>query len=254
MKRLLRRFMRRFGLDIVRIAPGRDPLADMASFLKNDHPIIFDVGANQGQTVHWLRSGFPASTIHSFEPSPTTFQTLSQQTSHFKDVHLWNCALGSVPGRMKLLENEKSEMSSFLPLGESGWGQITRETEVDVKTIDQICDDQKIAHIDILKSDAQGFDLEVFKGAERMMQSNKVGLIFVEVTFSDVYEQLPSFGQLYDHLISRGFRLVSFYQFYYQNQLAGWTDALLVHKSLLVDKGGNHARPASRAEQAFQQH
>ena len=45
-----------------------------------------------------------------------------------------------------------------------------------------------------------------------------------------MYKDLPSFAQVYDFLIRRDFLLVSFYQFFYQKQLASWTDALFVHK------------------------
>ena len=76
-------------------------------------------------------------------------------------------------------------------------------------------------------------DLEVFKGAERTMSANNVGLIYFEIIFSDMYKNLPPFAQVFDFLINRDFLLVSFYEFFYQNQLASWTDALFVHKSYL---------------------
>lgn len=235
MKRLVRNFFKVFGYDVVRTFNpnliGKYPLVDMKRMLHNDNPIVFDVGANIGQSVQKFRGGFPDCKIYSFEPSPKTFETLQQNTCNFENVSLWNCALGSSPGKMELLENSYSDMSSFLSLGKSGWGQIERRTLVEIKTIDQFCLDQKIEYIDILKSDTQGFDLEVFKGAEQMISSNKIGLIYFEITFSDIYKNLPSFSEIYDFLKSRDFLLVTFYKFYYRNSLAGWTDALFIHKS-----------------------
>ena len=35
--------------------------------------------------------------------------------------------------------------------------------------------------------------------------------------------------EIYGFLADRGFALVSFYRFFYQNQRAGWADALFVH-------------------------
>jgi len=241
MKQELHRIIRKFGYDIVRFSPsivgkdvsqlGNDPLDDMAAFLRNDRPMVFDVGANVGQSIRGFRSRFPRCIIHSFEPSPATFDTLTQQASQLKDVHLWNCALGSVSGQMTLLENSHSDMSSFLPISKFGWGEVIDETLVEVKTIDEFCDDQHIEWIDILKSDTQGFDLEVFKGAERTIRADKIALIYCEIKFSDMYKGLPSFATIYDFLTSRGFLLVSLYKFYYQQQLASWTDALFVHKT-----------------------
>jgi hypothetical protein len=122
-------------------------------------------------------------------------------------------------------------MSSFLPLGESGWGEVTKETLVNVKTIDEFCKEENIERIDILKSDTQGYDLEVFKGAEETIRANKIGLIYVEITFTEMYKNLPSLGQIYDFMRSHHFLLVSFYQIFYRNQLAGWKDALFVNES-----------------------
>lgn len=234
MKRFIKQIFQKAGFDLVRIKTGRigqDPLDDMAYFLRDDRPVIFDVGANVGQSVEKFRSRLPNCTIHSFEPSPSTFSTLKRKVGNLDRVNLWNCALGSVPGQAPFLENSHSDMSSFLPLGETGWGKITKETMVEVRTIDQFCRDHRIDKIDILKSDTQGFDLEVFRGAEETLRSNPIGMIYFEVTFSDIYKNLPPFGQMFDFLTSRDYSLVTFYQFHYQYHVAGWTDALFVHKS-----------------------
>jgi hypothetical protein len=133
MKQIIKPLIRKFGYDIVRYSPsdfGKNPLDDMAKYLHNDSPVVFDVGANVGQSISKFRSQFPQCIIHSFEPSPTTFKMLSQQASDLKDVNLWNCGLGSVSGQTTFLENSNSDMSSFLPISESGWGQITKETLV----------------------------------------------------------------------------------------------------------------------------
>lgn len=237
MKHIIRNLIRKFPSNIVKLpfpsSLGKDPLDDMAKYLHNDRPVIFDVGANVGQSIHRFRSQFPRCIINSFEPSPTTFKILSQQASELEDVRLWNCALGSVSEQMIFLENSHSYMSSFLPLSEFGWGKITKETSVEVRTIDQFCHDEQIERIDILKSDTQGFELEVFKGAEGTIRANKIGLIYFEIIFSDMYKNLPSFAKVYEYLTLHDFLLVSFYEFHYQMQLASWTDALFVHKSYI---------------------
>lgn len=234
MKRGIRRMARRCGYDIVRFNPGqlgKDPLADMATFVHGSRPTVFDVGANVGQSIQRFRGEFPDCVIHSFEPGPGTFQTLRRQASRLRDVHLWNFALGAVPGQMTFLENSHSDMSSFLPLGEFGWGEVTKETVVDVKTIDQVCQETNIGRIDILKSDTQGFDLEVFKGGEETIRAGRIGLIYFELIWSDMYKNLPSVAEIYEFLTARDFLLVSFYQFSYQRQRASYTDALFVHRS-----------------------
>lgn len=244
MKQKIRSILRKLGFDIIRFNPkprlnsavdqtGRDPLNDMAGFLKSDAPVIFDVGANVGQSIRKFRTRFPDSKIHSYEPSPATFATLGQHTQGFENLRLWNHAIGSASGHLSFLENEHSDMSSFLPLSNFGWGSVVKESLVEVKTIDQFCAEQNIDRIDILKSDIQGYDFEVFKGAEQHMRAGKVGLIYFEIIFSDMYKNLPLFGEVCDFLLSKDFLLVSFYECFYQHRLASWTDALFVHKSSL---------------------
>ena len=235
MKRRIRQLVRKLGYDITRHVPdgiGQDPFHDMATWLHEPRPTIFDVGANVGQSIQKFRRQFPRSIIHAFEPSPAAFGTLRQQTAALEDVHVWNYAVGSVSGDRRLLENAQSDMTSFLRLGAQGWGEVTKETPVAVKTIDQICGEQNIERIDILKSDTQGFELEVFKGAEGAFRANRIRLLYFEIIFSDMYENLPAVGQIYDFLAARGFLLVSLYEFHYQQQLAGWADALFIHQSL----------------------
>jgi hypothetical protein len=100
-------------------------------------------------------------------------------------------------------------------------------------TLDQFCRERSISRIDILKSDTQGYDLEVLIGAEEMFRNNAIGIVYCEIIFSDMYKNMPSFGKLYDFLISRDFRLVSFYDIIYEKRLASWTDGLFVHRSYM---------------------
>jgi hypothetical protein len=119
-------------------------------------------------------------------------------------------------------------------LGERGWGSVIRQTRVPMQTIDQFCLDHGIGQVDILKSDTQGYDLEVLKGACQMFQNNAIKLVFSEVVFSKLYNEMAPFTELYDFLIARDFMLVSFYDiFYTKDRLASWTDGLFVHRSLV---------------------
>jgi len=234
LRRRLRDLARRLGYDISsfeRGRPGSSALDDMARFMADDRPIIFDVGANVGQSIERFRSRFPRSIIHSFEPGPAAFLELQRRAAALAGVHVWNRALGAAPGSLTLLENSVSDMSSFLPLAEAGWGEVARRTDVEVTTVDRFCDDHDIARIDILKSDTQGFDLEVLKGASSMFAANRIRAVYLEINFIRIYENLPTLSDLYAFLTARDFQLVSFYDFRYRDHRAAWTDALFVHAS-----------------------
>ena len=229
----LRNLANRFGWDISRIQPGRlgkCPFRDMQHFVPVDsHPLVLDVGANEGQTVRRFKSAFPECVIHSFEPGPATFAKLQEQIAHEQGVFAWNCALGASVGQQTFFENSNSDMSSFLELRGDGWGAVQKREMVEVMTVDRFLATHAIESVDILKSDTQGYDLQVFKGADEAMRKNRIGLIYTELIFSEMYASIPPFDEIYRHLLDRGFRLVSIYHFEHQKGLAGWADALFVN-------------------------
>ena len=194
-------------------------------------PMIFDVGANYGQSVDKFKKAFPLSFIHSFEPSPITFASLKRHCSAFSDVHVWNLGVGACNGTLPFLENSQSDMSSFLPPSKCGWGEIVRTTDVKITTLDVFAEEQGVEFVHVLKSDTQGFDYEVFKGARNLMRQDKIGLIYFEFIFSDMYKNLPLFHDVFQYLSENRFDLVSFYDFHFQNELVSWADVLFVNRA-----------------------
>ncbi|HUR23447.1 MAG TPA: FkbM family methyltransferase [Acidimicrobiales bacterium] len=211
---------------------GVDPYRDMRQLSINPHsPVIIDAGANVGQTVHRLKALFPSSRIHSFEPSPTTYAQLCDNVRKYAGVHTSAAGLGSMQGEAQLLENSHSDMSSFLPLGPLAWGDVAMTTTVPIDTVDDYCERAGITAIDILKTDTQGFDLEVVKGAARLMASHQLHMVYMEVIFGAIYEGLPPADEVLHYMFEQGFRLVCFYEFHFQENLASWSDALFIDPS-----------------------
>lgn len=228
--RIVKAIARFFGVELhrVRKGVGQDAFADMRHLSGTVEPVIFDVGANVGQSIELFRKRFARPVIHSFEPGAETFEELRRRFGGSADLQLNNVALGASAGSRIFIENELTNMSSFLEPGSDCWGEIKRTYAVDVSTVDEYCAAQDIARIDILKIDTQGSDLEVVKGAQGMMRRHAIHLIFMEITISDMYKGLPRLDEIYGFLADRGFVLVAFYEFYYQRERAAWMDALFI--------------------------
>jgi len=233
-RRTIRDLARYCGIEITRYSPdkmGRDAFSDMQRFLTDcNEPIIFDVGANVGQSVSLIKETFPSSCIHSFEPSPTTFRTLNDNCRNIPSFHAWNYGVGSQEAILAFLESERSDMSSFLPPSTFAGCKVDKVTNVPVITLDSFTEKNHVDFIHVLKSDTQGYDFEVFKGASRLMQENRIQLIYFEFIFSDMYKGLPKFHDVFCYLSENNFDLVSFYESHFQGNLVGWTDALLVNR------------------------
>jgi len=218
------------GYDIYKLGSlGHDPFRDMKQLVISDKPMILDVGANIGQSIRIFRKWFGNSIFHSFEPGDSTFSILKQNTRHLRDVYLNNIALGKKRGTNKLIEHKESQMSSFLEPGKDCWGRVTGETLVRVDTLDAYCKRKGISKIDILKTDTQGYDLEVIKGGSQLLSDNRIHLIFIEIGFLEIYKDAPSLDTIYRFLVANRFKLVSFYRFNYINNIAGWCDALFAN-------------------------
>jgi hypothetical protein len=106
------------------------------------------------------------------------------------------------------------------------------EVRIDVDTLDGYCSRAGITHIDVLKTDAQGFDYEVLKGASEMLGQHRVHLIFIELAFLESYVGAARFEETYRFLKECGFHLMAFYkQLHHGSHLAPLAeiDGLFIH-------------------------
>jgi len=87
----------------------------------------------------------------------------------------------------------------------------SKSIQVTVDTIDQVCERESISHINLLKIDAQGAELRILNGVERMLRSNSVDLIYTEVVFLQFDQQAGQFDQIMKLLVEHNFRLHNLY-------------------------------------------
>jgi hypothetical protein len=158
------------------------------------------------------------------------------------NLFLNNVAMGATPGMAEFVEYTDPTMSSFLEPGRDSWGEIKQRLQVKVYTVAEYCEERRIDRIDILKLDTQAFDLEVLKGANRLLLDHRIHLIYMEIIFSELYQGQPRLDEIFGFLADRGFVLVGLYNFHYPNELLGWADALFVDPQFRA--------PASRAAAA----
>lgn len=122
----------------------------------------------------------------------------------------YNYALGSKDKEQILnIATESTAMSSFLEPQSSGWK--LREVMVQMKRLDTVFD-EVIATIGVsdsrifLKMDTQGYDLEVFSGAEGCL--GRVLGIQSEVSVEPIYVGMPHYLDAIRCYEGYGFRLV----------------------------------------------
>lgn len=228
MKSLAKRVLENRGVEVRRNNLQSLNVA-LRQHITGSRPVLFDVGANKGQTVQQLKAAFALGEVHAFEPSPATFRDLSQVAAGLPGVTLNNCGVGAEPGTLPLQENEHSELSSFLPPDQRLWGDLQKQTEVPIVTVDGYSADHDIASINLLKTDTQGFDLQVIDGASKLLAANRIQMILTELMFVPLYQGQTDPLDLIGHVRAQGFRLVGFYNYGYRDDAVGWCDALFVN-------------------------
>ena len=89
------------------------------------------------------------------------------------------------------------------------------EINVQTKTLDDFCLSENINNIDILKIDTEGNELNVLKGAERLLSKNKIMLIYVEISeskdkFDEKEKNVINFLSSYNFEIKKKYKIKSY--------------------------------------------
>lgn len=176
-------------------------------------PVFFDVGAHRGETIQEMIKHFPKAAIYGFEPDPDNFAALENAAKKFPEVRLYPLAFGDYQQLAKLQKTSFSMSNSLLPASPDLQSEAHRkigEVEVTVTTIDHFCLDQKIETIDLLKTDCQGFDLRVLKGATKYLSEQRINVVQCESLFISEYQGQGWFYEILHFMTDIGYVPVSF--------------------------------------------
>jgi FkbM family methyltransferase len=190
-----------------------DDLVDIYHHLGRKPNVIFDCGANIGFVTYQYTQKFKEATIYSFEPNPNVFKQLAKQYYGNNKVVCINAGIGSESGKMTFFVNKNSGTSSFLSPTEYHMNNMASHTVksqvVEILSIDDVMKKNNIDHIDILKLDIEGFEIEAMKGIINLKE--KVSFIYAEVNFIPTYEGQPLIEDVIAYCRNQGFHFLNFY-------------------------------------------
>ncbi len=203
------------GTHVYRTLPrGVDVAEDIARSLPlQQMEVVFDVGANVGQSAELFALMFPRAVIHCFEPVKETFQILARSQKRRQRVSCHQMALAAVSGPGEMVLHGESDLF-YLNNSEqpTGPGVNFASETVRVATLDDFCSSENIRHINYLKIDTEGGDLAVLQGAEQMLSGQRIDLIEVEAGMSRLNTTHASFESLKELLESHGYLLFGMYE------------------------------------------
>jgi len=169
---------------------------------------ILDIGAWKGDSAVKFHSLFPEAKIYSFEPLKDCFEQLNLLSRKMSELKPFNFALGDQPSKMMMNRSSFSPSSSLLKM------LATHKTffpfsadesveEIEVRTLDSVCNEIELKHNVLLKIDVQGYEENVLNGALDTLK--KIKIIIVELAFVQLYQGQPRFDKIYKLLSDHGF-------------------------------------------------
>lgn len=193
--------------------------------------VVLDCGAGAGGFARNAREIWPNATVISFEPATRFNQSLQPiDGSHF----VKRIALGNENGaaQLKLTHGpESNSILEFMPDGPlSRIHAVVGSETVEMRRLDDIISPENRAKVGVLKLDVQGYELEVLKGAEELLQHKPV--IYCEVSLQPLYQDQPLLADVDAYLAERGYRRL----YLYASPMPDlWADAVYVPAEHSVD-------------------
>ena len=181
------------------------------SVIKKNDPIIFDIGAHEGESIDRFKNLFENPTIHSFEPQTQIFEKLRNKKKKDDNLFLNNFGLSTEQGSEEICINSNTAASSYLEVDNKDKFfrslKTIQKEKTKIDTFDNYFNKINVDLIDLVKIDVQGYEEKVLKGALKSL--NKVLLIEIEIVFVNLYEKHSSFYQIESILNNYNFELYS---------------------------------------------
>ena len=198
------------------------PILKKNGFLDPIHMTICNVGSRKiDNHDEYSSQGWglfaPKLTIYGFDADNDACEQanadLEARQINWKEIHI-PLALGKAEEERILYVTKAPMCTSLFPPNEpylkrfAGLPELMNldfNCEIETTTLDNFCESEEINEIDFLQIDVQGADLDVLKGATKILDS--VLAIQIEVEFSHLYIDQPLFADVDTFLRKQGFTL-----------------------------------------------
>jgi len=151
--------------------------------------VAVDIGANLG--LHTVSLSRAAKTVHAFEPNPLLLPALRRTLAQHPNVVLHECAVGERNGTISLVAGEDHSMA-----------QVAAGNDLPIRRLDDVLS----GPVDFMKIDVEGYEVNAFRGAERILCENHPLIVFEEVPQwgkTDARRHLESLGYRCERLDER---------------------------------------------------
>lgn len=181
-----------------RLRTERDELKFLLGRDLQGHTVV-DVGANRGSYSYWMHKAVGTQGhVVAFEPQPELNTYLQDLRATFKlnQLTIVPCGLSSHPEETNLVRPRNHWGAASLHMTPN---EHTDIVPVKLTTLDDYFANSSVRPIRFMKVDAQGHELEIFRGGERVLREDKPDLLF------EAYDYLIDGAELVPFLDSLGY-------------------------------------------------
>ena len=223
----------RYIYHVDRFSELEEPELNVVKHLVQPRHTAVDVGANVGWYTNYLSNlvGKNGKVI-ALEPIPETFALLSicAKALHLTNVELFNVGASEVDGSAVMEIPEYASgganyyMSHIVDCDQQSGSSLQRE--VRLRSLDSLLRD-KAYHVDFIKCDVEGHELQLIKGAQATMKAGKAAWLIEVSRSSDPDLDGSNSWQLFTLLEAHGYS-------------AWWFDRDVLRKRKQGDKALNY--------------
>ena len=214
---MINKFLSIFGYKLLKKKKSiniEDHLAYILSQLNIN--LVFDVGANIGQFGLLLRKNGYKGTIISFEPCSDSFEKLKKASHNDDNWKIFKMALGDKKTQKEINIFNASDLNSFNEVSDLGkirfddnFKKIKTEL-IHLSTLNDFFEKNNLNEKRIfLKMDTQGYDLNVFRGANKFY-SSILGLM-AEIPVQKIYNTNENYHETIEEYESNDFRITGIF-------------------------------------------
>lgn len=179
---------------------------------------ILELGCHWGEDTERIISWFKGDSLNffSFEPDPRNIDIINRNSIRWKNNHKvnWRLIEGAVykeegemdlylsDGRHPVNGNKMTGANSIRKpkevLNRHNWIDFNKKIKVKTYTIDDFCQSNNIEKIDFIWSDIQGCEMDMLKGASKIITNT--GMMLLEYSDTELYQGQGSLTEMLNFL------------------------------------------------------
>ena len=208
--RLVQSTLEKFGYRLARLngsgsrVYGLDALFPLLKGFRFNPGHVLDVGANKGNWTRVAFKYFPDAMFTLVEPQDELKAHVQDLVGRGCKIRWIHAGAADKPGSLPFTISQRDDSSSFAVSENDAQALGLQRTDVAVRTLNEIVSTFNLPIPEIVKIDAEGFDLRVLSGASNLI--GKTELFFIEAAVRCDYEN--SVSEVVRRMADNGYKLL----------------------------------------------